>query len=166
MDFQMLYKMQKQLDNHIEAKHQLEDENVLDRKILAFHVELAELANETRCFKFWSEKAPSDDAIILEEYVDGIHFILSIGIEYGYDNETMFEAPKQTKKTGEALVPYFFEVINATSLLREKGDKTSFDHLFTSYLTLGEALGFSANNIIDAYKNKNEVNYQRQQQGY
>ena len=46
-----------------------------------FLLNLRNLANETRCFKFWSTKGPSDDAVILEEYVDSIHFLLSLGIE-------------------------------------------------------------------------------------
>ena len=40
-----------------------------------------ELANETRSFKFWSTKGPSANEIILEEYVDSIHFLLSLLIE-------------------------------------------------------------------------------------
>jgi dimeric dUTPase (all-alpha-NTP-PPase superfamily) len=41
---------------------------------------MGELANEVRCFKFWSYKLPSEEKVILEEYVDGIHFITSLAI--------------------------------------------------------------------------------------
>src|SRR3954454_6608730 len=87
MDFEKLFQMQKGLDNHIEEKHRLEDEDLFSRKILALFVELGELANETRCFKFWSVKPASARSVILEEFVDGIHFILSLGIECGFDQK-------------------------------------------------------------------------------
>ncbi|GAE45933.1 dimeric dUTPase [Mesobacillus boroniphilus JCM 21738] len=81
-----LFKMQKALDSHIESQHGLENEDLFDRKVLALLVEIGELANETRCFKFWSMKPSSERDIILEEFVDGVHFILSLGIECGYEN--------------------------------------------------------------------------------
>ena len=92
MNLQQLFTMQRQLDQHIEDKHQLHKEDLVPRKLLALLVEMGELANETRCFKFWSVKPPAEDAVILEEFVDGVHFILSLGIEKGYDDLT--ELPK------------------------------------------------------------------------
>ena len=115
MNLQPLFEAQKKLDAHIEKSKGLEGQNLLDKKILALQVELGELANEWRGFKFWSEdKEPNakeevvcgfcDEGVIhdgrsapgvcgwclgdyvescknplLEEYVDCLHFILSIG---------------------------------------------------------------------------------------
>ncbi|HAQ08050.1 MAG TPA: dUTPase, partial [Bacillus bacterium] len=86
MNIEKLFRMQKELDRHIELQHGLVEEDLFDRKILALLVELGELANETRCFKFWSLKPSSEKQVILEEFVDGIHFILSLGIECGFDD--------------------------------------------------------------------------------
>ncbi|MDQ0258087.1 dimeric dUTPase (all-alpha-NTP-PPase superfamily) [Evansella vedderi] len=158
--------MQKELDSYIERKHRLENAALLDRKLLAFHVELGELANETRCFKFWSEKGPSADHIVLEEYVDGIHFILSVGLELKYDNITTFSFPVMNPMNGEALVPYFYGVIESVYELRQNINQENYENLFRQYLKLGSALGFSEEDIISAYKRKNEVNHERQNQGY
>ena len=57
--------------------------------MLALLVEIGELANETRSFKFWSVKPASEKKIILEEFVDGIHFILSLGIECGFHKQPL-----------------------------------------------------------------------------
>lgn len=73
MNFKKLFNMQQQLDNRIKEEHNIHTESLFDRKILALQVELGELANETRCFKFWSKKPSAQWNIILEEYVDGIH---------------------------------------------------------------------------------------------
>ena len=84
MQLTKLYSMQRELDSYIQQQRD-EQSDVFLEKGLALLVELAELANETRCFKFWSLKGPSENTIILEEYVDSIHFLLSLGIEKGFD---------------------------------------------------------------------------------
>ena len=57
MNISELYEMQRELDNRICKEHRLEGMNLVPSKILALQVELGELANETRCFKFWSSRA-------------------------------------------------------------------------------------------------------------
>src|SRR3954469_23285631 len=89
MQLETLFEMQAGLDRYIEENHQLENEDLFNRKVLALLVEIGELANETRCFKFWSVKPPSDKQVILEEFVDGVHFILSLGIECDFHKETL-----------------------------------------------------------------------------
>ena len=42
----------------------------------------------------------------------------------------------------------------------------AFQTVFTEYLHLGKMLGFSATDVEKAYVSKNEVNYERQKQGY
>ncbi|WP_078595092.1 dUTP diphosphatase [Evansella clarkii] len=166
MDFSELFTMQKKLDDYIETKHGLQNEQLLERKLLAFHVELAELANETRCFKFWSEKGPSPEDVILEEYVDGIHFILSVGLEQGFQEENNYNFPIIEKKEGAELVQYFYKVIDAVSRHQKEATRLSFRELFDAYLHTGAALGFTEEQILAAYYNKNEVNHERQNQGY
>ena len=57
-------------------------------------MEIAELANETRCFKFWSNKGPSAKNTILEEYADCLHFLLTIGLDKGF-NYLNFNTPNE-----------------------------------------------------------------------
>lgn len=85
MDLLQLFKLQKELDDRIAKEHDLQPKKLLKEKMLALLVEIGELANETRCFKYWSNKPASEREVILEEYVDGLHFILSIGIDLGID---------------------------------------------------------------------------------
>ncbi|WP_416151453.1 dUTP diphosphatase [Salipaludibacillus sp. HK11] len=158
--------MQKDLDKYIETKQQLKGEPLLERKLLAFQVELAELANETRCFKFWSEKEPSACEVILEEYVDGIHFLLSVGIEFGFDNQPVIVYPIPAEATKNELVETFFNSMEAIVHLREEKTRLSYENLFRVYLSLGAKLGFSSDDVEEAYLKKNEVNHQRQDQGY
>src|SRR5690625_1594587 len=99
--------MQRNLDKYIESNHQLEGQDLIEEKMLALLVELGEMANETRCFKFWSTKGKSDQGIILEEYVDNIHFLLSIGLEKGY-HFTQID-PSKSNETETKQFNYVFD---------------------------------------------------------
>ncbi|WML47327.1 dUTP diphosphatase [Neobacillus sp. PS3-34] len=163
MNFEQLFQMQKALDKHIEEKHQLEHEDLVDRKILALLVELGELANETRCFKFWSVKPSSARETILEEFVDGIHFILSLGIECGFESISLNEIESLR---ADSVTDQFLQIYQAVNEFKIKRSLDCYLNLFNTYLLLADQLQFSANEIEAAYIQKNEVNYDRQQEGY
>ncbi|MBS4191553.1 dUTP diphosphatase [Bacillus sp. FJAT-49705] len=163
MNYQKLLAMQKGLDEHIETKHQLHNEDLFERKVLALLVELGELANETRCFKFWSLKSSSPQEIILEEFVDGIHFILSLGLECGFDQEDDFKGEVAGKSS---LNDQFLFVYDLISKFKHSKSLEDYKKLFQAYIHLGELLGINAEAMEKAYIDKNEVNYERQKQGY
>ncbi|SFM07441.1 Dimeric dUTPase, all-alpha-NTP-PPase (MazG) superfamily [Gracilibacillus orientalis] len=161
MNWQTLFDMQRELDNYILAQHDLKNENVFDKKVLALLVEVGELANETRCFKYWSVKPASEKSVIAEEYVDGIHFILSLGLELGLDQ---YQAGNSMDD--EDLTSLFHQVFRSISVLKEEQSVETYNQVFDTYLKLGEKLGFSANDIKKAYVDKNKINFERQNQGY
>lgn len=163
MQLQRLFSMQNALDQHIEEKHGLEAEDLFNRKILALLVEVSELANETRCFKFWSVKPSSDKQVILEEYVDGIHFILSLGIECEFHNLPLSIKDHRADKN---VTEQFLLINEKVSLFQKSKTVTDYTSLFEAYLQLGELLGITYNEMEQAYFRKNEVNYQRQQNNY
>jgi dimeric dUTPase (all-alpha-NTP-PPase superfamily) len=163
MQLERLLEMQKALDRHIEEKHGLLHEDLFNKKVLALLVEIGELANETRCFKFWSVKPSSAKEVILEEFVDGVHFILSLGIECGFVAEQMeLKIPASTLNVTDQ----FLRVYELVNIFKKAKDLTSYIELFAAYLVLAEQLGFTQREIEQAYFRKNEVNYQRQQNNY
>lgn len=161
MKLMTMFKMQRELDAYIEKKKFVTDD-VFNEKGLALLVELAELANETRCFKFWSTKGPSEREVILEEYVDSIHFLMSIGIEKGLD--TLEEWP-----IGEVdgnLTEVFLQTVHVIHKFIAKNDMESYKSIWIHYGAIAKSLEFSYNEIMKAYIDKNEENYKRQQTGY
>ena len=163
MDWNELFQMQKELDRHIEEKHGLKDRDLFEEKYLAMLVELGELANETRCFKFWSKKERSSQPVILEEYVDGIHFLLSLGLEKNF----RFQGMKDNEgKEPITETEQFNKVFALCQKFKENPAPDTYEALFSSYLLLGELLGFQESDVREAYKKKNEVNYERQNKGY
>ena len=160
MNWDELRQLQKELDDRIMEKVEKTREDVKDDKLLAFMVELAELANETRCFKYWSEKGPSARHIILEEYVDGVHFLISIGLDYTYDFDPTAESTEKT------LTEQFHQIYDLTQRFKLSPIQENYQQLITNYLALGKTLGFHEADIFEAYKEKNEVNHERQESGY
>jgi dimeric dUTPase (all-alpha-NTP-PPase superfamily) len=162
MNIEKLLDMQEKLDQHIEQEHGLENADLIEKKILALLVEMGELANETRSFKFWSKKSSSSKEVILEEFVDGIHFILSLGLEIGIQQFDLGE----TNYANEDVTKQFLEVFKSANHFSEEPSVEHFQQLFRHYVYLGELLGFSHEEVFDAYVKKNEVNYNRQKEGY
>lgn len=163
MQLKKLFDMQKNLDAHIEAKHGLQREDLFNRKVLALLVEVGELANETRCFKFWSIKSSSPKDVVLEEFVDGIHFILSLGLECGFQEQSV-ELPKMASSIN--VNEMFLNVYERIGIFQKSKALSDYVCLFETYLQLASLLGFTMKDIEKAYLLKNEVNYQRQENNY
>lgn len=161
MNLHKLFTMQHALDQYIQANKQVTDD-VFEKKGLALIVELAELANETRCFKFWSEKGPSERSVILEEYVDSIHFILSLGIEKGFQD--LEEWPH--KSIDGDLTALFIGANESVLTFLTEPTKTHYEKVWIMYGAIAKKLGFSNEDVLQAYIAKNETNYERQKSGY
>lgn len=161
MDFQKLFNLQKNLDDRILHNHNVAPSALLSKKTLALQVELSELANETKCFKYWSTKSPSSKENIMEEYVDCLHFILSIGLEKKYtDLNLTFQKP-ETELTKQFLNLYID--INDFIIC---SSKDTYITLFEDFLSLGLSLGFTPEAIEKGYFKKNLINHARQVNGY
>jgi dimeric dUTPase (all-alpha-NTP-PPase superfamily) len=163
MNFNKMLQMQKELDDRIRKDHNLVDNDLINQKVLAFQVELGELANETRCFKYWSLKPPSDRAVILEEYVDGVHFLLSLALDL---KVTSFGEVNILNNDENSLSNQFNKVFGLCYKLGKTKSEEDFVTLFEQYLRLGSLLEFNKEEIEHAYIGKNEVNHQRQNEGY
>lgn len=161
MIFTDLFKQQEELDRRIVEEKGLEGEDLLSQKILALQVELGELANETRCFKFWSVKPPSGRSVILEEYTDCLQFVLSVGLELGIPSDEKFQINITHDNLTQCLS---YLMVNAWKL-RETG-RLGYILFVNDFLGLGKMLGFSWGEIVKAYDAKNKINHQRQASGY
>ncbi|TVP83604.1 MAG: dUTPase [Alkalicoccus sp.] len=166
MNIEKLFHKQRQLDAYIEEKRNVTAEEVLEEKLLAFIVETGELANEVRCFKFWSGKGPSDKAVILEEYVDGLHFLLSIGNTLSERPE--FDQSKKTIKEGteKEKTAAFLVLTSLTSALYKEKNRNAYQETFEAYISLAGLLGYTWDDVLEAYESKNKENYSRQDNNY
>ena len=101
---------------------------------------------------------------LLEEYVDCLHFILSIVNRLDYnDSETINIILSKYLNIRGILNPkwLFSSLISTVAFTRQ-----NYINLFINFFTLGKRLGFTIEQIEAAYMEKNAVNHQRQQEGY
>lgn len=153
--------MQEKLDDRIAKQHNVSMIETFDKRKLALFVEVAELANEVRSFKFWSTKKRSDKEVILEEFSDCFHFCLSLGLSMNID----FSMLTITKTSNNCLNDQFliiFKVINNLDF----NDEQSFFTLFDELIILANSLEIDFEEICDGYVNKNNLNYKRQDEKY
>lgn len=75
-ELEEIYKQSKYIDTLFAQQYDIKSPEIVHKYTLELLVELGELANETRCFKFWSNKGPSEKDMILEEYIDCLFMLL------------------------------------------------------------------------------------------
>lgn len=156
-----LFQAQAKLDAHIQQQHQVSYAQTREKRILALLVELGEMINETKCFKFWSKKPPNEKAIILDEYADGIHFFLSLGLEVGSSKITYELLPLKGDLVHETI-----EIFDKIIKLNDKFTSVHFEDAFAHYLSLMILLGFTVEDTVEGYFKKLGVNYTRQKTNY
>jgi dimeric dUTPase (all-alpha-NTP-PPase superfamily) len=174
MNIKPLFEIQRKLDERIKKEHELEGKYLFDHKLMALKVELGELANEWGMFKFWKKNPqprtralrkpammPEDQEWynpLLEEFVDVMHFLLSLGLEKGWDrfiDDIEYELYLEFPPFENLL--YLFE----TSFM----SSGHYISAWRSLLAFGIQLGFTEQQILDAYMQKNKINHARQESG-
>ncbi|WP_431810828.1 dUTP diphosphatase [Lysinibacillus capsici] len=100
---------------------------------------------------------------LLEEYVDCLHFILSIGLEINtkttvdWDDIEFFETD---------ITEQFIEITSRILELRSWESSNTWAGLFSEFYVLGKMLGFTWDEVETAYFTKNAENHRRQTNGY
>jgi len=162
INLEELFIVQKLLDKRIVDEHKLHGQDLLPKKILALKVELGELANELpETFKFWSNKI-NDYEKALNEFVDGLHFILSIGNDLEINISLYTILPFKHK----TILDQFSRTYYVISDLEHDPSQDELITVLQYLLGLGEMLGFTWSEIEQAYYTKNAINHQRQTDHY
>ena len=156
-----LFALQKELDEEIAASHHVDYESTFSRRTLALLVELGEFANETRCFKYWSYKEPSPKEVILDEYADGLHFLLSLGIPLGVSEYTHHFHVRE-KDLSKAIIQVYEDVAK----LHADYTVENYAKAFADYLNIIPLFDYSSEEVVEAYLKKLGTNHKRQQEHY
>lgn len=161
IDLALLYEKQAELDEVIARKRDITYAVTKEERLLAFLVELGELANATRCFKYWSGKGPMAPSVIAEEYADGLHFLLSLGIPLKVQ-KTVYDV------TGSSfsITHQILDLFSLAHDFRLCPDEKTYVSLLQAFLALGLALGLDEEKIRSAYERKRAINLIRQKEDY
>lgn len=164
-----MLKMQMELDTDIIAAKEMPEYPIYSIR-LALIVEVCEMLQEMpTVFKYWKDSAVDNREKALEEYVDVIHFALSLtnyagelraAIKdtkllqsiYGYDSIRIGSEQRTT-----------YNVYNEINYLIST---LAYRRMLLPVFRLGRILGFTWNEIYDGYMNKNKINHERLNCGY
>ena len=102
---------------------------------------------------------------LLEEYVDGLHFVMELGLVIHSD----FRVPFKRLSFSRDVTEKFNVVYLLTAKLEEDLlllDDENYRMLLMEYVELADYLGFTWDQVEKAYYEKNKINHQRQAEGY
>lgn len=180
-----------EIQNELKGRIGYSGPDKFEKMMLAMMAEFMEAANEWRGFKYWSkdnnprtlEYYPSKGERVevetrnplLEEYVDGLHLVLEAGLDL-LEMELITKLPDHITPPSsayEANITRQFKAVLIAAMTLDINVSTvryamvdGYKQLFNRYIALGKMLGFKDDEIIAAYKAKNEVNHERQENGY
>ncbi|MCR8981619.1 dUTP diphosphatase [Brevibacillus laterosporus] len=160
VDLKPFFEKQRQLNDYIIKKKGLEDQDLWGNTILALRVELSELANEIKCFKHWSDKRMNREKA-LEEAADTLHFFLSVGIYLGIPDK--WDCNVHRTQGGANFTAQFNRILDKISTNMDGWD---FFYAIPRFIALIYMLGFTWDDIAEAYDKKWQINIQRQESGY
>jgi dimeric dUTPase (all-alpha-NTP-PPase superfamily) len=153
--------LQGELDERIFNQHDTSRTATRIDRCLALCVEIGELANETRCFKYWSVRDASPKDVLLEELEDSIHFLLSLGIDLKDTSEFV-----EGVDDHEYLSQTFLDFYRAALRLTDSFTLKHYQACFAYVCIMAEKLEFCEADLIEYYLRKNQKNHQRQDTHY
>jgi dimeric dUTPase (all-alpha-NTP-PPase superfamily) len=155
---------QKKLDEEI-FKNSGIKEYPLENIKLALLVELGELCNEDKSFKYWKKHKEVNKERLLDEFADCLHFSLSLENHLGqirrdklidfdnFVNPLIENSKKMEDDISEDFINTFCAVLEERSIL-------------IAVIVLGICLDIPLDEMESCYYKKHKENYKRQQEGY
>ena len=193
MNFKKLQAMQAKLDEAIlTEKAPMTAEERFNKTLVALSVEIAEVANCAEHFKFWKDnkgkidnnrfavewdyegtkiigyRIPYEQAhrlTLIEECSDALHFILSLANQVDFEINgigTHFKVADDTDSLEKNFI-FLNQLIGIAELKHFHSDLEMMIDVFFIYIN---QLGISEQELEQAYYDKNEINYERLENGY
>lgn len=144
--FNEVYETNKELDELFD--NSFIDPNMYKKNQLELIVEIGELANETRFFKYWSHK-PINNDLVKEEYADC--FMMAL---YFFNKKDISLEEEFIEIDINDKVEIFARLYKLAIDFYYNNDKDTIKELFSTLVKLGYLIGFNNQDIIDASINK------------
>ena len=144
--FNEVYEKNKELDKMFD--NEFKDDEIQKKNKLELLAEIGELANETRCFKYWSKK-PVDRELLKYEYADCIIMTL-----YFFDIMHIDLDEDFMEITGDNQLDLFGRLYKLASEFYLNDDRKIIKEIFVTVLRLGTLLGFTIDETIEFCMNK------------
>ena len=131
------------------AKNEILNTTRINQKILSFLHDLSEVALESRCYLFWEKEEPVNHQQLLENYLEGLTMLMSIGYELRIDSiKNHTEIPEN-----QDLYSLFFKIYQSILNVQKQYSSEDYQNTIDDYFTLGFKLGIDIDVTIDNYQN-------------
>lgn len=175
---------QNDFDQQVIASHGIQwtDEEYFRNTLVALDIELSEFANEAQWFKVWKKDKQINQEKLLEEYIDALHFMLSIANQKNFEGfmSIYIDAIEELRESGfdGGLNGIYLELKHNLLRMTEADDGQEFvlkyaksEYSFKMSWYLFIAIGmigfdFTIEQIETAYFQKMNINKKRQKNGY
>lgn len=161
LDLENIYKETKYLDELFLQQYDIKSPEIIQKYKLELLVEFGELANETRCFKFWSKRQKGEKEKILEEYIDCLFMILYFCNINNVELNECFELPEKTDLVGAFLKLYEYGLF-----LNNQMNKDIVKKLLVQILYISELLEFDLIDLEEETKKKSLIIQKRLESDY
>ena len=152
--FNVVYENNKELDKHFLSIYGNSEDIILKNK-LELLVELGELCNESRCFKYWTKKEVNKE-LVLYEYADVILMILYFFNQFDISLNEEFPIENNLD-----IIDEFIYLYNTMSRFKDEYNKDVIKDIFVNTLRLGKLLNLNDKEVIDSCLNKININIER-----
>lgn len=149
-----VYKKNNILDDIFIDKFSKIDKDMFRKNKIELLVEIGELANETKCFKYWTTKTPNRD-LVLEEYADCI--IMTLCLYNYYDMELNdIECNKM-----DDVNDIFAKLYQLASSIYFTDNKKELEEVLFYLINLADLLNISKDEIVESSLKKIELDTKR-----
>ena len=158
-EYNDIYRKNKKLDDIFMNKYMDTESSYYEKNCLELIVEIGELANESKCFKYWTVKKP-DKELVLEEFADTLLMVLYMFNTYNVDSVSIIDVDMSLN----VLVEFNILIRMCTNLMnKEDINELYLKEIFTRLIHIGKLLELSDSEIIDAcykkiFKNEERLN--------
>lgn len=152
-DLTNIYKETKYLDDLFALRYGMKNPEIVRKNRLELLVEFGELANETRCFKYWSVKQIGEKEKVLEEYIDCLFMILYFCNITGVSLDEEFP----TIDNNNDIIKTFLNIYRCAANLDEMPNKEDIKRILAESLYLANLLGFTIDDLERKTKTKSEI---------
>ena len=140
------YQRNKHLDKMYEEKYGSIDDKCYQKNCLELIVEICELCNESKCFKYWTIKKP-DRKLLLGEYADCLSMVFYMFNYYGIEDFDLVDM-----ELTDDIVIVFNEIIRMCTMLMDEDNVNEelLMNIFTYLYHIGKLLCIEDKEILDA----------------
>lgn len=184
MNLDKMLAAQNEFDQLVITSHGIEwsQKERLRNTLVALDIELSEFANEAQWFKVWKKDKQINQAKLLEEYIDALHFMLSIANQMNFEGfmSIYYDAIEELRESGfdGGLNGIYLELKHNLLRMTEADDgqvfvlkytKSEYSFKMAWYLFIAIGMigfDFTTEQIETAYFEKMNINKERQKNGY